>query len=188
RTLLRAARPGGLSRLARTSPAGGGVRPLPRGAARVRQPCRPSRAARPDGSGLPAGSRGENHGAPLRPTRGSLVDEATTRSQYRIAPIPEGAPVPDTSDMVQFAIRCQRTVPLDPDELERSLEQRVRQLRPAAPTGTLRASRITQGLPSGAIDVGWLLEFELPESELPRIDKPLTDALTDMRLLGFQPT
>jgi hypothetical protein len=90
--------------------------------------------------------------------------------------------------MVQFAIRCQRTVPLDPDELERWLEQRVRQLRPAAPTGTLRVSRITQALPSGAVDVGWLLEFELPESELPRIDRPLADALTDMRLLGFQPT
>jgi hypothetical protein len=90
--------------------------------------------------------------------------------------------------MVQFAIRCQRTVPLDADELERWLEQRVRQLRSAAPTGTLRVSRITQGLPSGSIDVGWLLEFELPESELPSIDESLTDALTEMRLLGFQPT
>lgn len=90
--------------------------------------------------------------------------------------------------MVKFAIRCQRTVPLDAGDLGRWLEQRVRHLRAATPTGTLRISRITQGLPSGAVDIGWLLEFELPESELPLLDEPLSDAVTDMRLLGFQPT
>lgn len=89
--------------------------------------------------------------------------------------------------MVQFAIRCQRTVPLHAEELERWLEHRVTELQPAAPTGTLRVSRISQGMPSGSVDIGWLLEFDLPESELSRLDEPLTDAVTDMRLLGFQP-
>jgi hypothetical protein len=90
--------------------------------------------------------------------------------------------------MVKFAIRCQRAVPTDTDELDEWLEQRMRQLRSGAPTGTLRVSRLNQGMPSGSVDIGWLLEFELPESELPLIDEPLTAAVTDMRLLGFQPT
>ena len=90
--------------------------------------------------------------------------------------------------MVKFAIRCQRAVPTDADELYEWLEQRMRELRSGAPTGTLRISRLNQGMPSGPVDIGWLLEFELPESELPLIDEPLTAAVTDMRLLGFQPT
>jgi hypothetical protein len=90
--------------------------------------------------------------------------------------------------MVKFAIRCQRAVPTDTDELDHWLEQRMRQLRSGAPTGTLRVSRLNQGMPSGSVDIGWLLEFELPESELPLIDQPLTAAVTDMRLLGFEPT
>jgi hypothetical protein len=90
--------------------------------------------------------------------------------------------------MVKFAIRCQRAVPTDTDELDQWLEQRMRELRNGAPTGTLRVSRLNQGMPSGPVDIGWLLEFELPESELPLIDEPLSAAVTDMRLLGFQPT
>jgi hypothetical protein len=90
--------------------------------------------------------------------------------------------------MVKFAIRCQRAVPTDTDELDRWLEQRMRQLRGDAPTGTLRVSRLNQGMPGGPVDIGWLLEFELPESELPLIDDRLSAAVTDMRLLGFQPT
>jgi len=90
--------------------------------------------------------------------------------------------------MVKFAIRCQRAVPTDTEELDRWLEQRMRALRSGAPTGTLRVSRLNQGMPSGPVDIGWLLEFELPESELPFIDEPLSAAVSDMRLLGFQPT
>lgn len=90
--------------------------------------------------------------------------------------------------MVQLTIRCHPRVPVSADELERWLEQQVNGLRAEAPQGTVRLSRLTQGLPSADIDIGWLLELELPEEDPLLKRNRLTEALRDMRLLGLQPT
>lgn len=87
--------------------------------------------------------------------------------------------------MVQLAIRCQPRVPVSAEELEGWLEQQVLNLRVEAPNGTIRLSRLTQGLPSA---IGWLLELELAEEEPLLAGDRLADALRDMRLLGLQPT
>ena len=90
--------------------------------------------------------------------------------------------------MVQITIRCHPRVPIASDELERWLEQQVDGLRAEAPQGTIRLSRLTQGLPDSDVDIGWLLELELPEED-PLLERArLVEALRDMRLLGLQPT
>jgi hypothetical protein len=90
--------------------------------------------------------------------------------------------------MVKFAIRCHRGVPVPASELERWLDQQVCQLRTDAPRGTIRLSRLTQAMPSGDSSIGWLLEFELSDSERGRAQEHLVESMRDMRLLGFQPT
>ena len=90
--------------------------------------------------------------------------------------------------MIQFAILCHPSVPVSAGELEEWLEQKVQELRADAPHGTVRLSRLTQGLPGGDLNIGWLLELELSETELALADQHLDETLRDMRLLGFQPT
>ena len=90
--------------------------------------------------------------------------------------------------MVQLTIRCHPRVPVAADELERWLEQQVHDLRAKAPHGTIRLSRLTQGLPSSEIEIGWLLELELPEDEPLLVRDRLVEALRDMSLIGLQPT
>jgi hypothetical protein len=87
--------------------------------------------------------------------------------------------------MVQLAIRCHPRVPVSAEELEGWLEQQVVNLRLEAPHGTIRLSRLTQGLPSA---IGWLLELELAEEEPLLAGNRLASALRDMRLLGLEPT
>lgn len=89
--------------------------------------------------------------------------------------------------MAQLAIRCQPRVPVSADELERWLERQVNDLRAAAPRGTVRLSRLTQGGPSSDLVIGWLVELELDEGEALLTADLLADALRDMRLLGLQP-
>ena len=90
--------------------------------------------------------------------------------------------------MIQLAIRCHARVPVAPDELQHWLERQVHELRSAAPHATVRLSRLTQGGPSAELDIGWLVELELGEDEPLLAGHRLSDALTDMRLLGLQPT
>ena len=90
--------------------------------------------------------------------------------------------------MVQLAIRCHPCVPLSVDELERWLEEKVNELRSEAPHGTIRLSRLTQGLPSIELDIGWLVELELAEGEPLLAGDRLVEAVRDMRLIGLQPT
>lgn len=90
--------------------------------------------------------------------------------------------------MVQLAIRCHPRVPVSADELQHWLERQVRELRFEAPHATVRLSRLTQGCPSGELDLGWLVELELGEDEPLLAGHRLSDALRDMRLLGLQPT
>ena len=65
------------------------------------------------------------------------------------------------------------------------LEQQVTHLRAEAPHGTIRLSRLTQGLPS---PIGWLIEVELDDDEPLLARERLAHVLRDMRLLGLQPT
>jgi hypothetical protein len=89
--------------------------------------------------------------------------------------------------MTKFAIRLHPCVPVSIDELEQWLDHEVTALRAAAPEGTVRLSRLTQALPSGDVDIGWLLELELSERERVLALDRIAEALRDMRLLGFQP-
>ena len=90
--------------------------------------------------------------------------------------------------MVQVTIRCHPLVPVAADELEHWLAAQVHDLRAEAPQGTVRLSRLTQELPNTELEVGWLLELELPEDEPLLSRRRLADTLTDMRLLGLEPT
>ena len=90
--------------------------------------------------------------------------------------------------MVQLAIRCQPHVPVSADELEGWLELAVHELRANAPGGIVRLSRLTQERSDAGLDVGWLIELELDDSEPLLAGGRLADALRDMRLLGLQPT
>jgi hypothetical protein len=87
-----------------------------------------------------------------------------------------------------FAIRCHPAVPVSVDELEPWLQEQVDELRADRPEGTVRLSRLTQGLPSGDLDIGWLLELDLPTGESPPVRDRLAELLRDMRLLGLQTT
>jgi hypothetical protein len=90
--------------------------------------------------------------------------------------------------MVQLSIRCQPRVPVSADELQGWLELEVHELRKAAPHGTVRLSRLTQGGPSTELEIGWLIELELADEEPLLAGQRLADALRDMRLLGLEPT
>jgi hypothetical protein len=90
--------------------------------------------------------------------------------------------------MLQLAIRCHPCVSVSADELDRWLEQQVRELRADAPHGTVRLSRLTQGRPGADLELGWLVELELAEEEPLLAGDRLADALRDMRLLGLRPT
>jgi hypothetical protein len=90
--------------------------------------------------------------------------------------------------MVHFAIRCHPCVPVEVDELEHWLERLVQDLRSDALDGTVRLSRLSQHLPSREVDIGWLLEIEVPETLRVLATDRLLTAVRDMRLLGLQPT
>jgi hypothetical protein len=90
--------------------------------------------------------------------------------------------------MLQLAIRCHPCVPVSADELEPWLEKQLAELRADAPHGTLRLSRLTQRAPDADLEIGWLVELDLPEDEPLLNGRRLSDALRDMRLLGLQPT
>lgn len=90
--------------------------------------------------------------------------------------------------MVQLAIRCHPCAPVSADELEGWLALEVDALRAAAPHGTVRLSRLTQGAPTTDLNVGWLVELELADGESLPDEQLLADSLRDMRLLGLQPT
>jgi hypothetical protein len=90
--------------------------------------------------------------------------------------------------MVQLAIRCHPCAPVSADELQAWLERQIDELRAAAPNGTFRLLRLTQGGPSSQLNVGWLVELEVADGEPLLGGQMLADSLRDMRLLGLQPT
>jgi hypothetical protein len=88
----------------------------------------------------------------------------------------------------QFAIRCAPRVPVASEDLEHWLEEELEGLRRESPQGTIRLSRLTQALPTTDLSIGWLIEFDLPEDQHLFGSDRLEAVLTDLRLLGFQPT
>jgi hypothetical protein len=90
--------------------------------------------------------------------------------------------------MIQITIRCHPRVPVASEELELWLEQELDLLRNEVPQGTVRLSSLTQHLPSSDIDVGWLIELEMPEDGPVVEGRDLAGAMRDMQLLGLQPT
>lgn len=90
--------------------------------------------------------------------------------------------------MVQLAIRCHPCAPVAHEDLERWLERRVGELRAGAPRAIFRLSRLTQDGPSAGLDIGWLLELELAESEPLLADERIANSLREMRLVGLEPT
>ena len=110
------------------------------------------------------------------------------RPRCTVKPITDGSALVDNKVMMQLTIRCHPFVPVSADELEQWLEQQVIEIRAESPQGTVRLSRLTQGLPNVDIDIGWLLELELPDGEPLLTEERLAAMLRDMRLLGLQPT
>jgi hypothetical protein len=90
--------------------------------------------------------------------------------------------------MLQLTIRSHPIVPVDAPDLEEWLEHQVDRLRGTAPQATIRLARLTQHLPNAHVDVGWLLELEVSDSDRNAVEQQLREVLTDMRLLGFEPT
>ena len=78
--------------------------------------------------------------------------------------------------MLQLAIRCHPCVPISADELEPWLEKQLDELRADAPHGTLRLSRLTQGAPDLDLEIGWLIELDLPDGEPLLTGRRLADA------------
>src|SRR5215204_6099993 len=95
---------------------------------------------------------------------------------------------PDDGAMAQFAIRCLPRVPVAAEELERWLERELEQLRDDIPRGTIRLSCLTEPLPTADVDIGWLIEFDLPADQSQHDRGRLTSILKNLQLLGFQPT
>jgi len=90
--------------------------------------------------------------------------------------------------MARFSIRCHSLVPAFPDELERWLEEWVDRLRAELPHGIIRMSRLTQGLPGGDVEIGWLVDLELPDDEPVLARERMAGMLAEIRLLGLHPT
>lgn len=105
-----------------------------------------------------------------------------------MAPIRVGALGSDNVGMSQITIRCHPRVPVPTEELEVWLNREVDHLRDEVPQATVRLSSLTQHLPSADMDVGWLIELELPDDEPFLESRDLAVALRDMQLLGLQPT
>jgi hypothetical protein len=94
--------------------------------------------------------------------------------------------------MARITIRCHPLTPAPHDDLEVWLEERTAHLRDTHPRAIIRLSRLSQDLPTGELAIGWVLELDSGDISRSNGDTDLADALsdtvTDMRLLGLQPT
>jgi hypothetical protein len=94
--------------------------------------------------------------------------------------------------MTKLTVRCHPCTPVGPAEIQDWLKLKMNQLRAGDADAIIRLSRLTQELPGMDMEMGWLIELELPE-ESNLLDRSgpadgLADAVTDMRFLGLQPT
>lgn len=89
--------------------------------------------------------------------------------------------------MQQLAIRCHPLAPVENDAVDEWLRAEVERLRERSPHAVMRLMRMTQTLPSGDADVGWLLELDGAGGEPPLDDDGLAQIVRDLRLLGLHP-
>ena len=90
--------------------------------------------------------------------------------------------------MDRFAIRCRPYSPISAGEVDSWLGIQVDALRAASPDATLRLFQLTQALPTGETELGWLIEVDAAGGAAPLDQDQLERLLRDMRLLGLQPT
>ena len=103
-------------------------------------------------------------------------------------PIPEWPPPRDHRDMPQIAIRCHLCAPVAADEVEQWLAEELERLRDDSPRAVLRLLRLTQPAPTGAVEIGWLIELEATSGAAKFDGEALAPVVRDLRLLGLQPT
>ena len=90
--------------------------------------------------------------------------------------------------MDQLAIRCHACSPVVSAEVDEWLREEVERLRENAPRAALRVLRLSQALPAGKVDAGWLIEVASAGGEPPLDADSLTHVVRDLRMLGLQPT
>ena len=90
--------------------------------------------------------------------------------------------------MDQLAIRCHPCSPVVNGEVDVWLREEIERLRADAPHAALRVLRLSQTLPTGKVEVGWLIEVDGAGGEPPLDADALTHVVRDLRLLGLQPT
>ena len=90
--------------------------------------------------------------------------------------------------MTEISIRCRA----EDHEAALRFEQWLGRKRAASPAlmtdGAVRVSRLTPALATVRGGTGWLIEFELQEDESPIDRRYVATVVTDLRLLGFEPT
>jgi hypothetical protein len=109
-------------------------------------------------------------------------------SRCRVEPISITPLAVDNRLMSQVAIRCHPCVPVSTAELSGWLEEQVGGLREDVPEGTIRLSHLTQARPTGELDIGWLVELDLPDGASFLSGARCATLLRDLQLLGLQPT
>lgn len=90
--------------------------------------------------------------------------------------------------MQQIAIRRHPYNAVATDEVDEWLRAEVERLRERAPHAALRVLRLSQELPTGDADVGWLIELDPAGGAPPLDEEELAQIVRDLRLLGLQPT
>lgn len=90
--------------------------------------------------------------------------------------------------MNQLSIRCHLCSPVITAEVDEWLREEVERLRENAPHAALRVLRLSEALPAGKIDAGWLIEVDAAGGEPPLDADGLTHVVRDLRMLGLQPT
>lgn len=92
--------------------------------------------------------------------------------------------------MFELTILCHPCTPVEPEELEHWLQERIDRLQASAPELMVRMSRLAQELPDSEIVNGWMIELEFADAsshDRDQLSDALAEVLTDMRFLGMQP-
>ncbi|HET8565858.1 MAG TPA: hypothetical protein VFL77_05230 [Solirubrobacterales bacterium] len=90
--------------------------------------------------------------------------------------------------MSQIAVRCHPFAPVAAEELQRWLTAEIDRLRDIAPEAAIRLLRLSQPGPEAEIEVGWQIEIGVAPPVPPIDDRSLNELLSDLRLLGVQPS
>jgi hypothetical protein len=98
------------------------------------------------------------------------------------------APRLDHGGVTELAIRCRAPDPESAVRFEQWLGQKCTSSPILMTDGTVRVSRLAPALVTVRASAGWLLEFELCQEESLLDWQCLAAMVTDLRLLGLEPT